>query len=457
MNNCKMIHETVLRDIVDVINDVKDFDQIAWIQNKNSVGSIAKRASNLILTFPVIISSSINIKTASMISKAIERKCVSLLQILFASISMTNYSDLNEYLGQFHQNLNNVLTIDDFITVMDKLSESGELTINDPIVYKAVMEDMKNINNYLETNFNENSINNYRIYSDIYGNSKIVKEETDPGVTNVLNALDNVADKYDKKYNDDTYKKAVKKIKKDIATKNRNTRSNKDDNNNDYDYFKNQLLPQEVKKSNELVPTLITVKFTTVKDGVKHTQTGIVGVKAKLYPINSMDIINRLAAKYSDSNNLFKFIKATTREISFFRDFAFAIDKAKFDAINISRQSSNSKMFKLLERRAIKNKFAALLKKNNASPITSLVISSDEVEYLKKYHNLDMEKANVTKTILEAYNLMDIVLVDESLEVAKFLYDDGDGLYESFAFDSLEKESNDSSYKKIINLMSKIS
>ena len=48
---------------------------------------------------------------------------------------------------------------------------------------------MKNINNYLETNFNENSINNYRIYSDIYGNSKIIKEETDPGVTNVLNAL----------------------------------------------------------------------------------------------------------------------------------------------------------------------------------------------------------------------------------------------------------------------------
>ena len=67
-----------------------------------------------------------------------------------------------------------------------------------------------------------------------------------------------------------------------------------------------------------------------------------------------------------------------------------------------------------------------------------------------------MEKSYITRTILESYNLMDIVIADESLEVARFLFDDGDGIFETMTFDSLEKEAKDSSYKKVINLMSKI-
>ena len=51
---------------------------------------------------------------------------------------------------------------------------------------------------------------------------------------------------------------------------------------------------------------------------------------------------------------------------------------------------------------------------------------------------------------------MDIVVVDESLEIAKFMFDDGDGVYETLTFDYLEKESNGNDYKKVINLMSKI-
>ena len=97
-----------------------------------------------------------------------------------------------------------------------------------------------------------------------------------------------------------------------------------------------------------------------------------------------------------------------------------------------------------------------MLKKNDASPITTLVISKDEVEYLKKYNNIDMEKSRICKPIMEAYNLMCITIADESLEVARFLYDDGDGIFESMSFDSLEKEAKDSSYKKVVNLMSKI-
>ena len=453
MNNCQMIHETVVKDIIDIISDIKDFDEIEWINNRNTngrmIGSIAKRASNLILVFPVLVSNSLSIQTASIISKAIERKCVALLQILFSSINLTNADNLYDYIAQFHSNLNKQLTLDDFMDAVDRLSESGDIEILDRDAYEAVKEDMHNINYYLNDSFNPTAITEFVCRSDMYGNSHIIQEAPTPSGIPVgdedlitINGRD------------------MRHIAFDVARTAYNHGVNagrrEPSMNDNIDYFRHQLLPQDVQKANELMPTIMAVNFTTSLDGGNtHCQQGIIGIKAKLYPIDSMDIVSRLSSKYSDKNTLFNFVKASTREISFFKDFLFALDKAKLDAINITRDSNNAKIFKLLERRATKYKFSALLKKNDASPITTLVISKDEVEYLKKYNNIDMEKSRICKPIMEAYNLMCITIADESLEVARFLYDDGDGIFESMSFDSLEKEAKDSSYKKVVNLMSK--
>lgn len=421
MNQCQQLHETIVRDVIDIMDDVKNFDQIEWLKNRNNVGSIAKRASNLTLVFPVICSTSINIQTASIISKAIERKCVSLLQILFSSIQLTDAEDLYSYIRQFHTNidLRSGLNLDDFISIMDKMVDENTITISDCDAYEAVKEDMRNINFYLSKELNPISINDYRMRVNAYGESHVVCEADN-------NNNDSQSNNNEIKFKDKT------------------------------DYFRYQLLPQDVQKANELMPTIMLVNFTNIKDGTKVTTTGIIGIKAKLYPVDSMDIITRLSSKVKDSNKLFNLIKATTREISFFRDLAFAIDKAKIDAVNVSKDSNNAKMFRLLERRAKKNKFSSLLKKNDASPITSLILSQDEIEYLKKYNNIDMEKPYVTRSILEGFNLMDIIIADESLEIAKFLFDDGDGVFDTLPFDALEKEAKDSSYKKVVNLMSKI-
>ena len=443
MKKCQQLHETIVRDIIDVIDDVKNFDQVEWIRNKNNVGSIAKRASNLILVFPVICSNSINIKTASIISKAIERKCVSLLQILFSSMQLTSVDNMYDYLKQFHTNLDlrSGLTLDDFMGVMDKLVDEGVVEVTDMELYQAVREDMQNINYYLSTEMNPSSINDYHIRKDMYGESHIIKE------------ADNPFGKYQK----DMQNMINKVVDNNISKRSKDIHSNNKDLDKQVDYFRYQLSTGEVQKANELMPTTMIVNFTTRDDkGSYFTTTGIVGVKAKLYPIDAMDICNRISSKYTDSNGLFNIIRASTREISFFRDLAFAIDKAKMDAVQMSKESNNAKMFKVLERRAQRNRFSSLIKKNDASPITSLIMSQEEVEYLKKYSSIDMEKSYVTRSILEKYNLMDIVIADESLEVAKFLFDDGDGIFETLAFDSLEKEAKDSSYKKVINLMSKM-
>ena len=455
MNKCEMLHETIVRDVIDVINSVKSADDIEWVNRTGRVGSISRQASNLVLVFPVIVSNALNIKTASIISKAIERKCVSLLQILFASINFTDDQNLYDFISQFHSNLNARLTLDDFIKFAGNMTESGKITISDEEAYNAVMEDMRNINYYLKDTFNETSINDYISKTDMYGETHIIKESD--------HRYHHIGNDNDTKKAFDQLTDAISKSGANITNIVDGGRRGGGDKKSDVptlkdqvEYFSKQLLPQDVQKANELQPTLVAVNFTTVADGTTNRTTGIIGVKAKIYPVDSMEIISRVSSKYKDSNSLFNLIRATTREISFFKDFAFAVEKAKLDAVNMAKGSNNARMFKLLERRAAKNRFSALLKKNDASPITSLVISQEEVEYLRKYNNIDMDKQQVTRAILEAYNLMDIVIADESLEIAKFLFDDGDGIYDVLPFDNLEKEAKDNSYKKMINLMSKI-
>ena len=453
MNNCKQLHETVVRDIVDIITSAKDFDQIKWINNKNNTGSIAKRASNLVLVFPVMVSNSLNIQTAMIVSKAIERKCCSLLQILFSSMQITNADNLQDYIKQFHTNLDlkDHMDLDEFFGVMDSLVDE-EAIIVDKDMYESIKEDMHNINFHLEGELNPHSINDYKVVNNAFGESSIMLERTHT---------------YQAMGDNKTISFSGNKVNLSGSTTNNYYAPSGGGSRNDdplhpgmrdqNDYFAHQLLDNDIKKANELMPTTMIVNFISRDEGVNDVirMSGVIGVKAKLYPVDSMDICNRISSKVKDKNGLFNLVRASTREISFFKDLAFAIDKAKMDAMYMASDSNNAKMFKVLERRAAKNKFSRLIKKNDASPITSLVISQYEVDYLKQL-NIDMEKSFNARSILEGYNLMDIVVADESMEIAKFLFDDGDGVYEAITFDALEKQANDSTYKKVVNLVSKI-
>jgi hypothetical protein len=122
-----------------------------------------------------------------------------------------------------------------------------------------------------------------------------------------------------------------------------------------------------------------------------------------------------------------------------------------------SRRGSSNKMWKVLERRAVKSKIRrAFSMSNDATAITTLCITQEEVEYLKRTRYIDVENPRVIAKIMDAYNMMGFVIVDEALEIAKFLYDDGDANYEVITFDNLEREQRDNT-KKIVNLMSKVS
>jgi hypothetical protein len=135
-----------------------------------------------------------------------------------------------------------------------------------------------------------------------------------------------------------------------------------------------------------------------------------------------------------------------------------AIDQAKIDAKNNSKLSKTSPIWRSLQARSTRSGMNRLMKKNRANDagaITTLVITQEEANILKKEFDFDITLPTKAKFVMENYNLMCMIIVDEQVEVARFLMD-GEKYWQNYSFGSLERETGDGSYKKIINLISKV-
>lgn len=468
MKKFDQIHETVLKDAIDIFTGIRDVvsddDGLEKLiakhtgKKSNYIRSIANKSNDLICVFPVMSSRNIAIGNQAMVSKAIEKNLVAMLQMLFSAFQVADADDAFEYIRTFHTNINKSaknFDIDDVITISNLIDGMTESAFKvgakvDMGIVEAVKQDLKRMNFVLESNISTRPISeSFTCNIDPSGKYvvevKPYREDTDNRIDPTLR---------ERKFNLDLDKTDVDIQKAYYDIDKAKSQLSKDK----VDFFKNQVLPTEYKKANELQPTLMVVNFK-IKSGDRYIPIDsiVIGVKAKLYPIGSEDIITHLVSKAKDANWIQKFIKASTKEISFFKDFLFAIDKAKVDALSMSRKGSSNMMWKVLERRANKSKFNKLMaRSNDSTAITTIMVSQNEVDYMKKEYQVDISDIHTARTLLDQYNLIGLCIVDESLEIAKFLYDTGDDMWETISFSNLERESNDNTYKKVVNLMTKV-
>jgi hypothetical protein len=457
-----------------------------------------------------MVSTDIDPDNAIMIAKAQEKKMASLLHILFTAISVGSNEDVYDYVRKFHANVGSMNnTLDGYADAFDKLAttfgESYDATLKiDHEVLNTVLEELKESNYTLPDNVNESSLESYKIVPGYRTGYKdmIIQEARynngDVSFDNERDAASWIAQRglpadYDINNLDTDYPDGSRFPDGTLA--NRITRSHvrtaftyvntsvtpnetiqrridqgpkgKDMSPVDMAKYMESItkahnavvLNNEYKKANELQPTMMVVNFMKKdKNDEGYINTAVIGIKCKIYPITSADIVNRISGKLQDKSFLTNFVRATTNEIAFFRDFLFAVDQAKFDAKSYGKNASSNKLWKVLERRSTKSKFRRSLKMyNDATAISTLVMSENDSEYLKKVHSIDILDVSRARKIMDAYNFMCLVVANQSTEVASFLYDTGDDTYEMIPFSGLEREASDNSYKKMVNLLSKVS
>lgn len=508
------IHETVVADIFDTLKDgirlVGDTVNPKTAKVRNA-RSIARATSGLTLAFPVICTNTLPLETATMIAKAIERKNVAMLQMAFSAYNITSDADAISHLSKFHTNLNlSKMDLDSFMDTMEMLGETSRIYTQE---ISAIREDCRrNLNFVLDDSINETSLLEFKEVNTM-GRSSIIYEAPRPKDLNGKplsdddledlaydntgkgTSVDDIRWYYDQKNKEDQLNFQKDKQADDKADSDRQYQFQKDkhaddkaDRDRQYnlqrdrfgldtlktgidyqdkqrqatvnktDYLTKQLLPSDVKKANEMQPTLMIVNFyVNEKDrDLNVAQQFVCGVKSKLYAIDSSAIINKIITKHVDSDILLKLVKVSTREISFVKDFLLGLDDAKLDSLSRSKKGSGSAIFKALERRALNGKIRRSLRmENSAKAISTLVVSSEEAEELRKYENIDITNPKTVIPIMEKLNLLYFVIVDNTAESVNILTD-GETEFETYSFTSLERENGDAAYKKAINLITKL-
>lgn len=477
----------ILKDLITDVLDVADNSEIGkFISKKNpSIKSITRANKDLTMTFPVMVSNTVDPASAQLVSRALERKFVTLTQMLLSAISITSSKDAIDHLKNVHSNLDlsSLFDVDDYLAI------SQEATANhifDAAEVKAVYEAFR------QERLHAKPINHLH---ESLMDDMMDRMRQDPK----FNA--NVADARFNNLSDDDKARAVNLLNTDTATRNRDlTRQNRtltqqlndiernegrmrrnfartqsqsnrrindlrqsndnlqsrldDIRNNTRAGLTKLAKDQDYKKANELQPTLLQIQFISTNDNNDPiTVDAYVGIKTKIYCVDSADIANHIVSKRSYNFSLYNLIKATSGEIEFWRDFVFAIKKAKIDAVSNTNRGSSSKLWKVLERRALASKINRFMSaRNDATAITTLMVSAYDVEMLRKMEDIDISDSRVARKLMDDYNLVGIVIVDDSTESAKIIFDTGDDEYEPYTFKTLKRDDK-MDYKQMIQLL----
>ena len=480
-------------------------------RNKEGYSSIASRANELTATFPILISNRVSLKTAEKIQKALEFRYALMLQMVIASRSFTTSKDAVDFLKNYHTNIdagswrsigskilsttdeaaiyemaarkaineayaqngilnenakpiklqafqekNAFVDIRKFINALHNEDRNTVKAVGDMLQYKQTQANnaQTKLKDELERNRHERNLEDMDA-SDLYAQREeerrrqqhLRNNEDYQNKTNLSNLISKNKVNTAQKVADINYnaKKQMLDLDKKAASEREKITP----------LSRPQLNDQKVRKANALNPLTMNVNFKVkASNEAIVTVEAMIGVKTKLYPVDSMEIMERIYSNRRTKINLFNFIRAFSGEIQFWRDFVFALGKAKIDA-NFNARRVGSKLWKVLERRSKTSKISQMLNINNAATaITTLVISMEEVEFLNKEADIDLLDAHEARKILNDFNFISIMIVDENLETIRTILDTGNDEWESNTFKAFDRD-EEMDYKQMVKMLAK--
>ena len=423
-------------------------------------GSISRYSKGLVMSFPILCDDTLSLETAQLISKANEKNIATMLEMLFASMSLNGKEGETgkDFIRKFHKNID-TMSMDDIIdatndVVNSQVAESGYLKDLSRSEINECISEMCDIlkmpaKSFPINSFSESSLNTYLV-RETYGKTVVFEDRE---------ALDREKFEYqqdkDKEKAELDRKNRLEDRADQAASKNRDRMDKFNADNTSMN--QRRILDSDFKKANELQPTVLIINFNTVNEkGVIDRKSFVAGVKCRLIASESTDIVERLSAANKTSLSFKNLIRATTGEINFVRDFILAVNQQKIDAKNDVKKGEAAKVWATLKKRSVSNNARKLSRdKNDASAITTLVVSQDTVNYIKAANNgFDISIAKNAVKIMDNFNLLCLVVADEANEVAKFLYD-GNSEFEMVSYRALDKNDKDKEMRQAVNLLLK--
>jgi hypothetical protein len=465
----------IIRDILDTVKDVSSgASSMGDVFKTRSHSSLSKRSLEGTLQFPVLVSKSLDLDTLQMTTKALERQYASFVQVVLSmspTLDLSKDKDAAGFIRRFHQNSNVKLDFHDIGNMATDLMEN----------YTAYGDDLEQ--KFLFAAVYEGSTarlvasNKEQLQSVLEGvrddvlNSKFVPRNPlyrfkndnlnmhhNRIVTEAPSRANNHTDYSTKVDNGSSLSQS---FTGNIANVNMTGGggSMKTPEKEKFDLPNNILKDNDAKKANELVPTTMHVRTILMnKEGKNQgTMDFIIGIKSTMHPIPSDEMVSNVLNAVQSKSRFFNTVRWTSGEISFFKDFLFNIKEIKDDVANRSSGSSPW-WIALKRRRALAKIKGALMIPNQILPNASIVVSMEEVDFIKSNYGYDLMNSSFVDKIMKEYFLIGFVIVDNSTQIAHFLFDGQEG-FQSVTFGGLEqanKSGGGSDLKDVLKLVQRI-
>ena len=343
---------------------------------------------------------------------------------------------------QFYDTKLNPLSIDDYV-VREFAGGDYRVTISPYTLNEAKLDKQKANRSYQENKeqhrHEEQMDKNYteRYKADRQAETERQKQETE------RQKEANRAREADRKYNDQKAK----------DTKEANDRRDAYQMRNNTSFLKDQ----DIKKMNDAVPSILIVKFYQKNDKTSDVSgvatEFLIGIKSKVVPITTTEILRRIMNDNKDGQKFLKFMRVITGELKA-SDVLLGLSRITDDVKSYKVKGARGDIWTLLQNRAVAAKEQVRSgKHNDFSAITTVLISQQDADELYREENFDINDPKNAIHFMQSYNLMGFAIADDSNEVLHLLLDNGSKNFEDISYRMLERETQDSTYKKLINLM----
>jgi len=421
--------------VEDIKSILKSFSKVSNTINNQRTKSIARGANDQSFQFPCLISDSIEISTATTLTRMLDRMYAQFVQIYLSGVGIIDLDLIQnprQFIAQYQSNFNFESTEDEisdevadliYDEAVEYLHES--VFTGEPVIYMnknrtagLIFTESETVPVFVSIKNRENS----RPYLSGF-NTDGIMTEADNSRADMINAYLN------NKTADKDLKQSEILIKQSQNTK------------------VPQISNGDIKKVNDMQPFSLELKVFATKGESSLGQyiTFNVGVKTFLHLIKSNDMSMNIAYVLKNNNKMFNFLRWTTGEISLFKDLIFHIDDMNFDMVNKSGGNKYFPMLKKLKQNRLK--ISGSKGVTNKAPFATLVISSVEYNDILNNYGYDLKNLAIAKKLMNELFLMTFIIVDEGTQTIDILFDHYTYGFQTYSLESLEREVTMSSNK----------
>lgn len=198
----------------------------------------------------------------------------------------------------------------------------------------------------------------------------------------------------------------------------------------------------DMQKANEAIPIFAKASIGFIVDETEEvvSRDVLIGVKAYIHKAPSMELINDLYNCIINKRKFLKFVKFITGEERSLSDLLFGIKELKTDALDAKGGSGQWRSAFKRRRRWAKMSIPYLTKEY--TPNGTIVMTMNEVEFIKDQYGIDIMNPDHVKMIMDADFLLGFVIVDQSNEMVYVTYDGHGYGFQQYTYAMLEREAN---------------